>query len=236
MKEQHPLTNPPHPCSTHPFYASLTSDQQYHQPASNPARVWGAAYRIPSEKVAKVREYLDLREINGYTIEYKTFYPALWAVCHDDDGDDGDGGKGDGDGSEGVLQPERKQTDTSVAGQYPDLPEFLTTPFPCLVYVGHPTNPQYLGVQDPDLLASRIVESRGPSGENREYLYELDGALAKLLDEPYLQAAIRRRERPGRVRLAASFAEDCHIADLTRRCKDLERRRMETTTTTTTRE
>jgi cation transport protein ChaC len=28
--------------------------------------VWGMAYRIPADKVDSVKEYLDIREINGY--------------------------------------------------------------------------------------------------------------------------------------------------------------------------
>lgn len=39
-------------------------------------RVWGTAYRIMAAKVAEVREYLDIREINGYTIHYTPFIPA----------------------------------------------------------------------------------------------------------------------------------------------------------------
>ncbi len=39
-------------------------------------KVWGTAYRIEASKVAEVREYLDIREINGYTIHYTPFYPA----------------------------------------------------------------------------------------------------------------------------------------------------------------
>ncbi len=39
-------------------------------------RVWGVAYRIQTEKVAEVRRYLDIREINGYTIHYTPFYPS----------------------------------------------------------------------------------------------------------------------------------------------------------------
>ncbi|OBS26506.1 hypothetical protein FPOA_00449 [Fusarium poae] len=43
---------------------------------SAPERVWGVAYRIIPEKVAEVKEYLDIREINGYTIHYAPFKPA----------------------------------------------------------------------------------------------------------------------------------------------------------------
>ncbi|RYP81806.1 hypothetical protein DL769_001846 [Monosporascus sp. CRB-8-3] len=44
--------------------------------ADAPERVWGVAYRIRAEKVAEVKEYLDIREINGYTIHYAPFHPA----------------------------------------------------------------------------------------------------------------------------------------------------------------
>ena len=43
---------------------------------SAPDRVWGVAYRITPDKVAEVKEYLDIREINGYTIHYAPFHPA----------------------------------------------------------------------------------------------------------------------------------------------------------------
>ncbi|KAK4042072.1 ChaC-like protein-domain-containing protein [Parachaetomium inaequale] len=43
---------------------------------SAPDRVWGVAYRIKPDRVAEVKEYLDIREINGYTIHYTPFHPA----------------------------------------------------------------------------------------------------------------------------------------------------------------
>lgn len=43
---------------------------------SAPEKVWGVAYRIKAEKVAEVKEYLDIREINGYSIHYAPFRPA----------------------------------------------------------------------------------------------------------------------------------------------------------------
>lgn len=43
---------------------------------SAPEKVWGVAYRIIPEKVEEVKEYLDIREINGYTIHYTPFHPA----------------------------------------------------------------------------------------------------------------------------------------------------------------
>lgn len=47
----------------------------------------------------------------------------------------------------------------------------------CLVYIGLPTNPQFLGVQDPRDVAEVIGANRGPSGENAEYLFMLEEAL-----------------------------------------------------------
>lgn len=37
-------------------------------PHSAADKVWGVAYRIEAEHVEEVKEYLDIREINGYTI------------------------------------------------------------------------------------------------------------------------------------------------------------------------
>lgn len=49
-----------------------------------------------------------------------------------------------------------------------------------MVYIGLPTNPQFLSnpsLRDPDSVARVIVSSRGQSGENKEYLYLLEKAL-----------------------------------------------------------
>ncbi|KAI1810198.1 ChaC-domain-containing protein [Poronia punctata] len=54
------------------FWASLADAHD-----SAPDRVWGTAYRISAAHVAEVKEYLDIREINGYTIHYTPFYPAV---------------------------------------------------------------------------------------------------------------------------------------------------------------
>ncbi|KAF2452694.1 ChaC-like protein-domain-containing protein [Lineolata rhizophorae] len=125
-------------------------------------RVWGAAYHIPSSKVAEVREYLDIREINGYSIQYTPFHAA---------------------------GPVANSTGSG--------------PIQCLVYIGLPSNPQFLGPQDPDALAAHILKSKGPSGENKEYLYMLETALLNLSEE----------------------SSDEHVSDLVRRCRSLESER-----------
>lgn len=57
-----------------------------------------------------------------------------------------------------------------------------------------------MGRQDPQELAEHIVRSRGPSGENKEYLYMLEKALLGLSAE----------------------SGDEHVSDLAQRCRDIE--------------
>ncbi|KAI9775746.1 MAG: hypothetical protein M1835_005708 [Candelina submexicana] len=114
------------------FWEAISDD---HATAAD--KVWGVAYRIEASKVQEVQAYLDIREINGYSIQYTPFHPA--------------------DSSQPTLS--------------------------CLAYVGLPSNPQFVGVQNPQKLAEHIYRCRGPSGENKEYLYMLELALAELSSE-----------------------------------------------------
>ena len=114
-------------------------------------KVWGAAYHIPSANVKEVRDYLDIREINGYSIQHTLFYAAEATI--------------------GTIT--------------------------CLVYIGMPDNPQFLGALEPADIAARINQCRGPSGENREYLLQLQQSLETLSIE----------------------SEDEHVRDLARRVK-----------------
>ncbi|KAF1817956.1 ChaC-like protein [Dissoconium aciculare CBS 342.82] len=148
------------------FWESLT-DQVSH--ASAPPKVWGAAYRIPAARVAEVTEYMNIREINGYTIQYTPFHSR----------------------ADPAHTTTSQQTTDSTS---------IQSPIKCLVYIGLPTNPQFLGPQDPQALAEHIVASRGPSGENRDYLYELETALNELSPE----------------------SGDEHVSDLARRCREVE--------------
>ena len=81
-----------------------------------------------------MKDYLDIREINGYSIHHTPFVPA------------------------DAIQPT----------------------FECVVYIGLPNNPQFMGVQEPQRLAEHIFQSKGPSGENKEYLFMLENALNEL--------------------------------------------------------
>ena len=53
----------------------------------------------------------------------------------------------------------------------------------CMVYIGLPSNPQFLGKQNPQDVAEVIASSRGPSGRNSEYLFMLEQALEELAPE-----------------------------------------------------
>jgi len=114
--------------------------------------------------VDEVQSYLDIREINGYSIQYTTFYPSKTSL-------------------------RSAETDHNPS-----------PPIICLAYVGLPTNPQFVGPQDPSSLAEHILGSVGPSGENKEYLYMLEESLLSLSSE----------------------SEDNHVVDLAKRCRILE--------------
>lgn len=161
--------------SRNPSQTQLLTKPTTQQHATAPPRVWGAAYRIPSQHVAEVKEYLDIREINGYSIQYTPFnsQPSPQDMTS-------------------TYQTITPAPDTSLAG--------IPTPIKCLVYIGLPDNPQFLGPQDPQALAEKIVASRGPSGENRDYLYQLEEALRGLSEE----------------------SADEHVFDLARRCREVE--------------
>ncbi|KAI9805416.1 MAG: hypothetical protein M1825_000667 [Sarcosagium campestre] len=111
------------------FWEQLTD-----QHATANEKTWGMAYRIKPVNIEEVRSYLDLREINGYTIHYTTFHPA----------------------------------------------DATQKPIRTLVYIGTPDNPQFTGPQDSQQLAEHIWRSRGPSGENKEYLFLLEAGLESL--------------------------------------------------------
>lgn len=136
-------------------------------------KVWGAAYRIPPKDVAEMKEYLDIREVNGYSINYTAFQVA-----------------GEPTLAEG-LQQESTRERTAISS----LPRTIQ----CLVYIGLPSNPQFLGPQDPQILADKIVRSRGPSGENVEYLLKLEEALNHLSPD----------------------SGDDHVTDLAKRCRSI---------------
>ncbi|KAH6854433.1 ChaC-like protein-domain-containing protein [Chaetomium sp. MPI-CAGE-AT-0009] len=126
---------------------------------SAPDKVWGVAYRITPDRVAEVKEYLDIREINGYTIHYTPFHPAP--------------------ASASAAAAAAAATAADPAQQH----QHHSGPIRTLVYIGTPDNDQFVGPQDPQQLAEHIYRSTGPSGPNRDYLWGLEAALAELSPE-----------------------------------------------------
>ncbi|KAI4197929.1 MAG: hypothetical protein LQ350_005632 [Teloschistes chrysophthalmus] len=123
-----------------------------------PYRVHGAAYHIPRPHVRQVQDYLDIREINGYSMQYTTFHPSPSPP------------------NPPSPSPPPTSSTTNAQPSTPALPPIKNI----LVYIGLPSNPQFLGPQSQDELAERIVGCKGPSGENREYLFMLRDALRDL--------------------------------------------------------
>ncbi|WPH02629.1 hypothetical protein R9X50_00549400 [Acrodontium crateriforme] len=161
--------------------------------ASAPPKVWGAAYRIPSTHVAEVKEYLDIREINGYSIQYTPFTPANQSTLPTLSSKPSNGNPI----SQGLItHPPPHPSPSSSSSSSPPSAQIN-----CLVYIGLPNNPQFLGPQNPQLLAEHIAQSQGPSGLNSEYLYQLEKALDALSEE----------------------SGDEHVWDLARRCREVER-------------
>lgn len=165
----------------------------HHEPTE---RVWGAAYHIPAAKVAEVREYLDIREINGYSIQFTPFHPAPFFTNI----------SSPPTSPVPFASPSHASSRSITASTtISALPERQPAPIQCLVYIGLPENPQFLGPQDPDALARHMLKSRGPSGENKDYLFGLEKALLELSKD----------------------SGDAHVSDLVRRCKLIEAEKAE---------
>jgi len=127
--------------------------------------VWGIAYTIDPTYESEVRDYLDYREKDGYTLEMLDVH----GIEH---------------GVEKVV---------------------IHNAF---CYVGHKDNPSFIGSEQIDALANRIWHSVGPSGRNKDYLYDLAEAVRRLAPESH----------------------DSHLYALETRCRELDRTRGENET------
>ncbi|KAE8144531.1 ChaC-domain-containing protein [Aspergillus avenaceus] len=146
------------------FWETLNDPLAHLESSASAARVWGAAYHIPASHAEEVHDYLDEREINGYTVHYTPFYPFS-------------------ESNDVTIDPK---------------------PFTCMVYIGQPTNSQFLrdpAHREPQNVAEVISRSRGKSGKNTEYLYLLEKALEGL----------------------GLGTADGHVTDLVRRVKAIEK-------------
>ncbi|KOC16551.1 cation transport protein [Aspergillus flavus AF70] len=146
------------------FWETLNDPLAHLESSSSAARVWGAAYHIPASHAEEVHDYLDEREIDGYSVHYTPFYPFSESKTPGSD----------------------------------------STPITCMVYIGQPTNPQFLrdpARREPQDVAEVISRGRGQSGKNTEYLYLLEKALEGL----------------------GLGSADGHVTDLVRRVKAIEK-------------
>ncbi|PGH03294.1 hypothetical protein GX51_04164 [Blastomyces parvus] len=97
------------------------------------------------------------------------------------------------------------------------------TPITCMVYIGLPTNAQFLrnpADRDPANVARVISQSCGQSGENREYLYLLE----KALEGPEFAGGVDGNGEGDGDENGVGRVADSHIADLARRVRAIEGR------------
>lgn len=146
-------------------------------PGPDDNTTWGVAYRISPEKVQETKAYLDHREKNGYTVDTLEFHIQKTGSIEDAAG---------------------RKLDASAIDALPN------SVF-CSVYIGTPENEAFVGPQDPDELAVHILNSRGPSGENSEYLLKLADALQELAPE---SRDFHIEELASKVRLLQQVVQD----------------------------
>ncbi|CUM45547.1 uncharacterized protein AC631_04691 [Debaryomyces fabryi] len=119
-------------------------------------KVWGCAYYVGPEDVAKVKEYLDIREKDGYTTHKVPFH--VLNVCDDSEN------------ANKVMQktPKNKNGDYIIES---------------LIYIGTIDNASFIGPEDIQKTGEKIKTSSGESGKNSEYLIELCKAVRNLDDK-----------------------------------------------------
>ncbi|KAI5962706.1 hypothetical protein KGF57_001440 [Candida theae] len=124
-------------------------------------KVWGCAYYIDAEHVDEVKEYLDIREQNGYELRSVKFY-----IKAEEGGgcDDGRGARVEGSG---VPEADR---------QNDEFGDFIHSS----IYIGGLDLDSFIGPEPIEQTASIIKSNVGPSGKNSEYLIKLTHAVREL--------------------------------------------------------
>lgn len=69
-----------------------------------------------------------------------------------------------------------------------------------LIYLATPENPEWLGPDSPERMASQIVKAKGPSGANLDYLLRLQTALEELGERDEHVDLLARHAQPGELR------------------------------------
>lgn len=120
--------------------------------------VWGVAYEIYKRDESFVISHLDYREKTGYKKQCVTFYPVK--EIH--------GGQSIGGGELNTITPKIPQEEPQA---------LKLEPFELMIYIGTEDNQWYAGSASVEDIAKQIFESEGPSGTNKEYLYNLAEAM-----------------------------------------------------------
>lgn len=116
-------------------------------------KVWGCAYYVAGKDVAKVKDYLDIREQNGYSTHKVPFH---------------------------ILNvPEETSEAREVLKRVPKNSSGDLV-IESLIYIGTIDNESFVGPEDIEKTGNKIKVSRGESGENSEYLIELCKAVRNL--------------------------------------------------------
>lgn len=116
-------------------------------------QVWGVAYYIAPKDVEEMKEYLDVREQDGYSTHKVNFH------VH--------------------LVPDQTPETESVLSEIPRR-ENGDLVIELMIYIGTIDNESFVGPELIEDTAKIIRKSRGPSGLNFEYLSEITAAVRHL--------------------------------------------------------
>lgn len=124
--------------------------------------VWGVAYMISSENIDSVAQHLNSRE-SGYERRTVLFHPCKSVRPIEK--------------IERDLISINNSSNMLISKESSSVPVSPVNseemPFHVTVYISREDSPLFAGNEDLSTIANHIVECRGPSGPNIEYLYKL---------------------------------------------------------------
>lgn len=138
-----------------PKFPEVTEFSSHHfeQLTADDFKVWGCAYYIGPENVDEVKQYLDIREQDGYTAHKVPFH---------------------------VMDiPSQEYGEDYIMSCIPKT-ESNELYIESMVYIGTVDNESFVGPELVVKTGARISSSVGPSGSNMEYLVKLCEAVKEL--------------------------------------------------------
>ena len=122
--------------------------KKIHELKEEDLKVYGVAYYIKPENVNEVKEYLDIREQNGYTDHKVPFH---------------------------ILNIEKNEISDDLIDDIPndENGKYIES----MIYIGTTENEAFVGPESLEDTAKVIRTSVGPSGRNSEYLINLTEAI-----------------------------------------------------------